>query len=219
MTEPVPSPPDDSPPEADLLPESSLTAPRQIRSRLWVRVGEWAAQAVLIVFGVVVGLALNEWREGQAERARTDRVLAALADEIRENRDGVAETAAYYGEMAQAALRIEASRGSDAPLDLGSVEGYRGDTGPSLLRGAYDAAIATGALLNVEIGLATKLASVYSFQEAFAENLALNQLTQLPNPARAEIVKWRAGSIYQNGLTLTESYDEALDGLPAPTAP
>ncbi|MEM0961232.1 MAG: hypothetical protein AAGK21_01670 [Bacteroidota bacterium] len=202
----------DNPP-AEPPVESPADRPRRLRRRAWVQAGEWAVQAVLIVFGVVVGLALNEWREGQSEKARTARVLAALADEISENRNGVTQTADYYGEIAQAALRVEATRGSDALLDLGDVDGYQGDIGPSLLRGAYDAAIATGALLNVDISLATKLTAVYSLQEAFAGNLAINQLTDLPDPAQVEIVKWRAGSVYQNGQSLTEAYDTALDVL------
>ena len=171
-------------------------------------------QAALIVFGVVVGLALNEWREGRAEAARTERVLDALVGEVEVNRGGVEQAVAYYGDMTEGAIAFEEARGPDAALDLSEIEGYRGDTGPVLLSGTYDAATATGAFLGVDIDLAADLSSTYSLQEAFGEALVENRLTTIstPTPSRA---KWRAYTIYQNGEFLLEGYDGALAALRA----
>ena len=187
------------------------------RRRVAVRRGrsralDLAAQAVLIVFGVVVGLALNEWREDRAEAARTDRVLAALADEVAGNRAAVQSVTPYYGAMVQGAQRLMERRDPDATFDPREIEGYTGDMIPTLKAGTYDAAAATGALLGVDIGLASALSSVYASQRAFEVNRADNRLTRMSRPT-PQVTSWRAGAIYTAGRSLTEQYDDVLGRL------
>ena len=194
----------------------SETAPRRrvFRRRAPSPVVGWVAQAALIVFGVVVGLALNEWREDRAEAERTDRVLAALADEIRSNQASVEPIVAYYRDMTRASLAAVEARGPDVSFDMGDVDGYRGDVLPTLTAGTYDAATATGALLGVEIGLASTLSTAYSVQDDFRPALSENMLTRMSRPT-PQLAVWRASSIMQSGEALLGSYDAALRRLRA----
>ena len=210
MTETAPPPAArrDAPAEAPPAPPRRRVRRRRTSSR----VAEWAAQAVLIMFGVVAGLALNEWREGVAEDARTARVLDALADEIGANRASVASATAYYGRMVLALQAAVEERGPDVALDLRDVEGYTGDVVPTLTAGTYDAATATGALLGLDIGLASTLSSTYASQRAFEDGYDGNSLTQYRSTP--QVALWRAGSIYQGGQGLLERYDDALARLP-----
>ena len=169
---------------------------------------------MLIVFGVVVGLALNEWREDRAEAERTDRVLAALADEVRSNQESVESVVAYYTAMTQGAMAAMEERGPDVPLDMVEIEGYQGDLFPTLTAGTYDAATATGALLGVEIGLASTLSSAYSLQRDFRPALSENLLTRMAQPT-PQLAVWRASSVMQAGQALLGRYDDALRRLQA----
>ena len=196
-----------SPPEA--APRRRVLR-RRPRSRAW----EWAAQAVLIVFGVVVGLALNEWRQDLADAERTDRVLAALADEVASNRAAVEPALAYYGEMYLGAQAILEARGPNAAFDMAEAEGYVGDPVPTLTAGTYNAATATGALLDVDIGLLAAVSSAYSSQASFEEALATNLLSRM-SEASPQVAVWRAGTVYSYTQGRIEYYDRVLERLGA----
>jgi type II secretory pathway pseudopilin PulG len=55
-------------------------------------------QAALVVFGVVLAFAANEWREAAADRRRAGEALTSIREELAANRDAAAASAAYHAE-------------------------------------------------------------------------------------------------------------------------
>lgn len=74
----------------------------------------WAGKALfecgLIIVSVVIGLAVNNWREAAASRTRAQEVRTLFADEIRANRDQLASDAyaPYHRKIAAAWEKLAA---------------------------------------------------------------------------------------------------------------
>jgi hypothetical protein len=143
---------------------------RQPRAQAGFRVALRAAvlEAGLVVFGVVLAFAANEWREHRAAVARADHALASILEELRTNRDAVASSLAYHDGLLGAI--VEASRSGAAP---GIQTFSRGFISPaSVYRTAWDSASATGALEAVDFALLLRLSRVYAQQARYEQQSA-----------------------------------------------
>ena len=57
------------------------------------------AEASFVVFGVVLALLANEWRQEVANRQAGEAALASIFEELRQNRDAVAASYEYHNSL------------------------------------------------------------------------------------------------------------------------
>jgi hypothetical protein len=159
-----------------------------------------ALEAALVVFGVVLAFAANEWREHRAKVARAEHALESILDELRANRDAV-ETAREYHAGLLSAIR-EAGRTGVAP----GLEAFpRGFIAPaSVNRTAWDSASATGALEAVDLPTLLRLSRVYEQQERYEQ-----QTTHMGELIYAELYRGGLAGIlanYRNLASLVQAF-------------
>ena len=127
-----------------------------------------ALEAGLVVFGVVLAFAANEWREHRAAVARAEHALSSIVEELRTNRDAVASSLAYHDGLLQA---IGEAIGSGAAPGIQTFS--RGFIAPATVyRTAWDSASATGALDAVDFALLLRLSRVYAQQGRYEQQSA-----------------------------------------------
>ena len=159
-----------------------------------------ALEAGLVVFGVVLAFAANEWREHRARMARAEHALESIVDELRANRDAV-ETARQYHAGLLAAIR-EAGRTGVEP----GIETFpRGFITPATVhRTAWESASATGALEALDLATLLKLSRVYEQQERYEL-----QASQMGSLIYAELYRGGLAGIlanYRNLAALVQAF-------------
>jgi hypothetical protein len=88
-----------------------MSGPGQVSQSRW---SSWAGRALfecaLIVFGIVLGLAVNNWREVAQQQHRLTEVREYFAEEIRANREQLTSEmyAPYHRKLADAWTRLSA---------------------------------------------------------------------------------------------------------------
>ena len=125
-----------------------------------------AAEAVLIVFAVVLGFLVNEWREGQDERERAQLALARIVDELEGNLEALERAAAYHASTAEALGELEqqladgtlGSRG--ALLSVVAPAIPQGISPPILSDVAWTYAGQTGALDQLDFAVMADVAQI-----------------------------------------------------------
>lgn len=119
-----------------------------------------ALEAGLVVLGVVLAFAANEWRKGQEDAERARLALDAVTHELQANRGAVAESEEYhYAKMV--ALR-DAREGAE-PLEPRDFE--KGFVHPAqILSNAWDTATATDAVLGWDYDQLLTVSRLYANQ-------------------------------------------------------
>lgn len=122
-------------------------------------------EAGLVVFGVVLAFAANEWREQRASERRAEHAITGILEELRANRIAVATSLEYHEGLLRAVS--DATRGGAAP----GIETFsRGFVMPaSVYRTAWDSASATGALETVDFATLLQLSRVYAQQDRYEQ--------------------------------------------------
>jgi len=82
-------------------------------SRAWL--GRAAFEAGLILFAVILGFLVTEWREEAGERAEAQAALQRILNEVRNNRDSMARVLPYHEDLLQK-LRERAETPSGKPM-------------------------------------------------------------------------------------------------------
>lgn len=135
----------------------------------------WMARAVfealLIVFAVVLGFVVNEWRETVDAERRVDAALVRIAEEMAANRDDLQRVVSYHEQisagLAEAAQAIRDGEGETHGrlfATLGPIM-PQGIQEPRLSHLVWTQASGQDVLANAEFGLIARIAGVYSMQE------------------------------------------------------
>jgi hypothetical protein len=134
-----------------------------------------ALEATLIVFAVVLGFLVNEWREDRDSAAVAELALSRIVVELESNL-AVLETAqAYHAQIAEnlAVLEQELASGERPSegrlLDISMPAMPQGISPPILSDVAWTYAGQTGALDQLDFELMPEVARLYSIQELGAE--------------------------------------------------
>ena len=145
-------------------------------------------QAILVVFGVVLAFAANEWREAAADRREAAEALAGIREELAANRAAAAASAAYHQEK----LALIGERQA-AGAALGVRDFPRGFISPATLStAAWTSASETGALAHLDYREIVRLSRLYDMQTVY-QNQTLTA----------------GGIIYQR------MFDDGLSSIPA----
>ena len=124
-----------------------------------------AAEAVMIVFSVLLALSLAEWRDVRRERRAVATALDLVAEELRTNKEMLDQRVAYYRTMRDTLDWMIAQSGPDVEPD--AIPGWQGIMPALLSDGSYQAAHTTQAFANMDLRTASALARVYAFQEMY----------------------------------------------------
>ena len=125
-------------------------------------------EAAFVVFGVVLALAANEWREGRADRAEARDALAAIHEEIRLNRDMVAEAIAAH----EARLVAIGDPTTAAPPDMSAFSDGFMKPATALSTAAWDSAAQTGIFSHMEFETVRKLGTLYAHQDRYHDQVS-----------------------------------------------
>lgn len=167
------------------------------RRRRWATLG---AEAVLIVFSVLLALALDEWRQGIADRRLAGRVRETIHAELTRNRAQIKGRLPYHERMLQATngfLEQNMASEGDRPIlkrnprneDLGIAKGM--GTAGRLGRTGWDLALNSGALEQMDYDTTVALSNAYAIQQE-VEELEIYLVEQLFQLYQAH---FRGGSV------------------------
>ncbi len=118
-----------------------------------------------VVLGILVALAVNDWRENREHARLAAQVVTSFQREIATNDSALTERAAYHRAMADSLGALVArSAGREPPGGLRAIRGWHGIT-PVLLRSAaWESALATQALSYVDYRTVADLSRIYEQQ-------------------------------------------------------
>lgn len=156
--------------EAARQPEPQKEAPAESRTSLSVRMGWGSAifQAVLVVLGVMLGLAVTEWQANAREQDEAQHALSGIIEEIGANRTAVVEARTYHQD--KLAAMVEAQK-SNTKLDFRTFD--RGFVAPAQVSSAaWTSASEVGALAHLPFDEVLSLSKVYAQQSAYMQQQA-----------------------------------------------
>lgn len=133
--------------------------------------GKLAVEFAVIVIGVLVALAVDQWNEGRENDRLAHEVLRTLATEITENRRQIARRIEYHASvlpgldslqrLAESGTRTNILRSGALPEGIGFW----------LLRDtAWETAIVTEAVRHFDLGVTSLLSLTYSLQEGIGSD-------------------------------------------------
>lgn len=144
-----------------------------------------AAESLLIVVSVVLGLALNEWRQKQADRQLARTVLANFRREITQNLRILERVQPGHEllvrRLAAASTKPRAEANAFAVIMAEMPRGGLG--GEPLHEAAWETASSTGALRLLDYATASKISEVYVVQRFFMQGTTQRTISSLLAPA------------------------------------
>ncbi len=174
-------------------------------------------QAVLVVFGVILAFAANEWREAAAERREAAEALSSVREELAGNRAAALASKTYHEERLALIAERAAAGGSLSVRDF-----PRGFIAPATLStAAWSSAAESGALANMDYAEIVKLSRLYDLQAVYrdqtvtAGSIIFQRMFDggVANiPANANGLEAFIGASLYREQGLNETYDSATAG-------
>lgn len=126
-------------------------------------------ESAFIVFGVVLALVANEWRQWQIDQSKAYEALSSIVVEIEANRKSVVDSRDYHASL----IELLRDHSSDQPL---KVEYFpRGFISPApLSRSAWDSASETNAFNNLPFSKVLQTGKLYAQQEDYIRQVESN---------------------------------------------
>jgi hypothetical protein len=141
------------------------------------RLPEWLLEAVFIVVSVLLAFAVDEYRQSRADREQARRVIASLDAELTHNLAAVEPYLAVHTAWADTLDKTVDDQRVETGLDayirtrpvlpVGSVAEFPVE----VRRGAWDAALSTGALRLIDYELVAALSGIYETQKFYGETI------------------------------------------------
>jgi hypothetical protein len=123
-------------------------------------------EVLLISGGVFLGLMGEQWRERSEHHELAEMSLRRLRTELASNRKAVAAQSDYHARIRQELRAYLAADAASRSQNRVRLQGL----GPVFFeRGAWDLAVASGALAYIDPELAFALSQVYTTQNAYAD--------------------------------------------------
>lgn len=140
-------------------------APR--RTIPWRRL---AVEFVVIVVGVLVALAVDQWAQGREDEDTAREVLQALGSELESNRAQLDRRIEYHESVLPGLDSLQRVVESGPAANILSSEALPQGLGFAILRDtSWELALLTEAVHHIELGLAELLSITYSLQEELGD--------------------------------------------------
>jgi hypothetical protein len=137
----------------------------------------WVLEALMILVSVGLAFGVAEYRESRANHELATRVLRSLQEEVEHNLATLEQWSAFNATFENALAHADTSRNTQSGLDVYvSVRpplpaGATLDV-PFVRRGAWDAALSTGALRLIDYGVVAGLSDIYQMQESYGASVS-----------------------------------------------
>ena len=199
--------------------DSETPAPSRKR-----RVPRWLLEGLFIVVSVALGFAVTQYGESRANAELGARVMRGLQTEVEQNLATLERQVAMHHRWMQALAKVEGGKEGETAREVFLATwpdfnpNHIVNPFPRLNRGAWDAALSTGALRLIDYEVASHLSEIYQLQESIAASV-----DQLPHTSTAFYEPAsRSAAVQQlafqlNAIELTEGYllDAYRKHLPA----
>jgi hypothetical protein len=135
-------------------------------------VSHWLLEALMILVSVGLAFGVAEYREARANHELATRVLRSLQEEVEHNLATLEPWSAFNATFKQQLAKADTSDAGKTgiqvylsarpPLPAGAVV-----DSPIIRRGAWDAALSTGALRLVDYDVVAALSDIYQMQDHY----------------------------------------------------
>lgn len=187
--------------------------------RAWLN-PRFAFEAVLIVLSVLLGFGVTEWRQSAVDAELAEQVRSNLHTEIEYNMTQLEAVIPRQRQLLNAIRSADVSNSQQSGWDVifAAIAQAGGGLGRPLLRkGAWDAAVSTGALRLLDYDLVARLSEVYAAQDAlnayYAESLSQYQTDTFRSGLQRETVqvfRWTIEEIVNAENSLFDLYRQNL---------
>ena len=186
-------------------------------------------ESVLIVISVVLGFAVNEWRQARADRLLVGSVLRNVRAEVELNLSQIEQQIERHQRMIrafEAHASLDRSRSAwDVAVDVMRKMGGGFETLP-LRQAAWDAAVSSGALRLMDYQMAAVLSEIYVGQQDSYTRLVEQTTPAIfaPDTFRPEsqreslqVIRWLMVEVEGRERAVRDIYKRHLPGLQAAT--
>jgi len=176
---------------------------------------EFAAESAMIVLSVLLALAASSWADSRKQERLADQALRSFAQEIRANRARVAVLLPYHDSLAIAAHSADSTKSVRSYADWRRFyPGWSGFAPPDLTTGAWQSALATGALTNIRYDRVASLSNAYTIQNKLdsfnASYIPLFDFADAAMPSTVRRMNAYAATVLSFEHALVANYDKTL---------
>jgi hypothetical protein len=136
-------------------------------------VSHWVLEALMILVSVGLAFGVAEYRESRANHELATRVLKSLQTEVEQNLAALEPWTDFNRHFLDALSKADTSNSHQSTIDVYLAArprlpaGAKLDT-PIVHRGAWDAALSTGALRLIDYDVVSALSDIYQTQDLFS---------------------------------------------------
>jgi hypothetical protein len=179
-------------------------------------------ESALIVFSVLLGFAVTEWRERIAEKHLASTVLTNVVAEVEQNLTGLTSQIEKHQRMIASlkAIDLAAAKGTGWDVAISAMGG--GLNALPMREAAWQAAVSSGALRFIDYDVAAALSDIYTTQiDVYGHNAAVSSSSLfVPDSFRAasrdetiQLFLWSLINLEGNERFLKAVYERNLPGL------
>jgi hypothetical protein len=179
---------------------------------------------MLVVMSILLALGVREWQDSRVTQQLINRSLESFERELTQNKNRIEALYPYHVGLQSILAELQVESHPDSERELRNV--LNGFQSAVLLTTAWDTALATGALSDMDYELVYALSLTYSLQDRFRTlyNSGLIDLLNSNTTSETAPTLAYAASRYVNDITTAEgdllaAYQEALEQLQADGTP
>jgi len=195
---------------------------RSVHFRIWL--SRTIFESMLVVMSILLALGVREWQDSRVTQQLINRSLDSFERELTQNKNRIEALYPYHVGLQSVLAELQVESHPDSERELRNV--LNGFQSAVLLTTAWDTALATGALSDMDYELVYALSLTYSLQDRFRTlyNSGLIDLLNSNTTSETAPTLAYAASRYVNDITTAEgdllaAYQEALEQLQADGAP
>jgi hypothetical protein len=137
----------------------------------------WVLEALMILVSVGLAFGVAEYRESRANHELAARVLRSLQEEVEHNLVTLEQWTDFNTAFRQALAKADTTNSAQNGLDVYVAVRPKLPAGatldvPIVRRGAWEAALSTGALRLIDYGVVAGLSDIYQMQESYGAAVA-----------------------------------------------
>ncbi len=195
---------------------------RSVHFRIWL--SRTIFESMLVVMSILLALGVREWQDTRVTQQLINRSLESFERELTQNKNRIEALYPYHVGLQSVLAELQVESHPDSERELRNV--LNGFQSAVLLTTAWDTALATGALSDMDYELVYALSLTYSLQDRFRTlyNSGLIDLLNSNTTSETAPTLAYAASRYVNDITTAEgdllaAYQEALEQLQADGTP
>ena len=167
-------------------------------------------ESILIVMSIMLALALDEWRDNKQKQELVVRSMESFAKEIQRNKSLLEDVNPFHHGLTRMLQSRAGGKGYKSATEFRNI--VRGFRPAVLINSAWETAVATGALGQMEYDMVSALSLTYSFQQRFNElTSATNNVLSTQARASDNDMNQRAYEAARYVSDVTAAEDELLD--------